>query len=170
MASRCIGPESRVKSGLWDENEIPLVLTKCNCVIAQWTRVGGSRHLKPHSELKAYISVLSSSVLDPGFFRIRIKLFFLDLDPPKIRIRSGKSGSGSRKKNFQQLLVQVENMFFFIFRPFNTILFSQAQQKLIKKSFRFHGFVKGRIRIGKRNWIHLDLDPKHCSPGRHEWG
>ena len=36
--------------------------------------------------------IVTNSVSDPGFFRIRISLFFLSLDPdrPKIRIRSGK--------------------------------------------------------------------------------
>ena len=37
--------------------------------------------------------IVTNSVSDPGFFRIRISLFFLSLDPdrPKIRIRSGKN-------------------------------------------------------------------------------
>ena len=104
-------------------------------------------------------------------FRIRIRLFFLhpnsDPDRPKIRIRSGKSGSESMDKRPK---MYKKKKLYIIFSTLNAILLGQVPPKPNKiTSFRSHSFgTTGRIRfflvrirIGERAQIHPDPDLKH---------
>ena len=111
----------------------------------------------------------NTSVSDPGFFRIRIELFFLSPDPdhPKFRIRIYK-----KRPTVKRSVSTNRKFVYFIFSTHNNVLFGQVPSKPNKKtSFRSHWLVNERIRIRVfKVWIRIGEkirihpDPEHWIP------
>ena len=142
-----------------DPQSCPSSTTRSNLIVVAFSRL---LIMLPFKKLITYIS--------QPLFRVRVFFpgpgsdFSSSPDLPKIRIRSGKIWSRSRRKCRRKCYIFHIKHCFFGQAPLKPQPFG-----ISKPSFRSHKVIIGRIRtykirirIGEKTRIHPDPDTKHC--------